>query len=1238
MAQIKSYVDLENYDEITTFSGTDPERLVKSWIVTEENGKLAAQCVNDLVGKGGAAPSLQLISGKRGVGKSHLLAVLRSLLSVKALRPIPQYYQLQNALNQLGGKTYVTVDLSFVPGESPSFESALKHALDELMGSAAFSDQRWKQSIERQEVFAETLSAFPPGSQIVLLIDNLSARWRSTPDVEEDDLRWLKDIISQSASAPVRALIAVNEDDVQGTLAENGLTGTDGEFSTKVSVRELSIENLKAVVGQRIIKKKPEAKKALPEIYKQITSKLPNFAWSQETLSDYYPIHPVLDTLTPVIREHSRSFSLPGFTCAAVPRALNRPELSLVTLDDLFERYEYELRKSEPAAEVFAIYDKVMAATNSLPFEDKMIGKMLARAFALFLLMGQPVDACMLADSLLLFEGSKGETGYQCAGRLLSLFEAHLPESIIIAGEELHRTYQIELVNRPVSLKKQLVAAARDLPDNDVRLAELLIAIGGQIFDDWQPGIIPTPPDFPGSSTESSPFGDLLDEVSAALDPAVWEITWRGTVRRGRLCVWTPEGIAAARKAEAAANLDDETSQFTEMEDWRLVILPYDCLNEPDIPFDHGTLLRWRGAFVNDEAELLPLKMLRALELRLCEPTKDSEQEIADLIAELTEQVKALFTAIYLDHGTITDQNGAREIFSEWKEQDNFSSLLVHELSQSLDTFYPEHPVFEGNFVAEAVADTLFQHFSGSGATTEQVKDITARFAVPLGLVSESRGKHRLNVFNEAANLPPFIHALVTLVEIHADEEGRSDVPLHKVYKLLGVTPYGLQREVQHLILVAFISSGIYELVNESTGKRLTKSVLHLGFEPDRFTTLRRVATTDYPLDILHAWARKLTDNEELPQLVSIEARMEVREALERWLENWRTQDLRERLEAMPAEFMTMMTWQSVNMSMRRYERVAAVLETVLEDSITVETGLSRILDLFGLDVAALEITRNKINALAGYLDWLPNFIHLRGYLLAAESTGSEEIDELWEQMQVQMREPHELMSEESRNLLQEDFGWYCEQYTKFYLSAHDLGVGQKAYQNLLENFYQSVEWRHFKLLGQIKLDGRDFEEEARRLSELVERTRCELPTEAFLQRQPYCGCSFRLNRRLHLGSLLDAFTSLMSTTTQFYTSQLSQHSEELRVRISKHEGDKTVELINNFLDAVSEGKLDGLCSEIVGVLNRYLPEPQMRALLPATPKLAQGNFTREELRQQLDRWLSTLPEQEGLKFRVEGA
>ncbi|MFN7948172.1 MAG: DUF6079 family protein [Blastocatellia bacterium] len=1231
MAQIKSYVDLESYDEMTTFAGAEAERVVRSYVVTEETGKLAAQMLHDLIAPRGAAPAIQLISGRRGSGKSHLLAFLRALTGTRAVRSIPRHPQLQQTLSHLGGKTLIPVELNFIAGEQPEFESVLRAGLNSvLVEGAAFDDARWQQAVECEQVFEQTLSVMSLDVQLVLFIDNLSNRWRATPEVIENDLKWLKMIARQSESLPLRAVIALDEKDYAARLEAYGLA----HIQPPVIVRELPPHLLRTVITQGVLVKKPEAGACLSALYQQIRDCLPGFDWSEDEFIAYYPVHPTLETLAPALRTHTRHFSLPGFVSTAVARAINRPELSLVTVDELFDRYEYELRKSETTAAPFALYDRINTeALGNLSVEDRLWARMLGKALTLFLLTEEPVTVERLADATLMFDGgTAAESGYERAARILAHFESLAPETVCVTGAAGARYWQWHLAPPPVPLSEQIAATAREISSDDPRLATLLLTAGGGVFADWNPG------DF-AMSAEAGVLRPLLPES------AFREIIWRGTLRRGHIGLamndLSQSGRAMAGTADdvlmAESGAGRTANTSADDQGWRLLIVPFNAASKFETVIRQPGELRWQAGEIADEKALEPLKWLLALHERP-EPDEDEQEEPGRLKAQLVAQVREQFTDLYLRRGVFADLHGTRPFSSDFDPSFGFASLLHREITTTLDSLYPDHPHFDRQLTGDDVMMMLTGLFASSSPNNEQVRELAAKFAAPLGLVSETRGRFRLNVFNEAANLPPFIHALVTLVEIHADAEGRSDVPLHKVLRLLEVSPYGLPLAAQHLILVAFISSGVYELIDEATGKRLTKANLHLGFEPARFTTLRRVATTDYPLDILHTWSKRLTGRDDLPALISPEARHTVRDALSEWLEQWREQNLRERFEELPADLMTMTTWVSVNMSIRRYERAAAIVETILEDALTIETGLSRILDLFGLDVVALEQAWLKMQSLAGFLDWLPRFVQIRNYLLAAETTGEAAIDEQWDGLQSGLRELHELLMAESRQQLELRFEQYREQYSSYYTAAHESSVGHRAYAEMIESFYASAEWQSFKLLTQLKLDGRAFESDARMLTELVDKTRCDLPISDILQRQPHCGCSFRLNRRLNLGSILDAFRSLARSASACYSEEVWKRREELRLCVREHASEPLASALSRFLSSCGEGQIEGLTQEVVSFLNEHLPDPPLVAVLPDIPRFDDGSFTREQLRENLNRWIDSLPEEEGLRFRVERA
>ncbi len=383
MLQIKAYVDLSPYDEITTFAGAEAERVVQSYIVTGESGSVAAQIIESLAAPLSTSAAIQVISGKRGAGKSHLLSFLRAIIGVKSLRTAHTDARLTSALRLITDRTPVAVELNFA-GQAPQpFEAVLRTALSHALGEADdFNDERWAQAVATDRVFEQVISALPLDAQLILFVDHLSSRWRTAPQLIEADLQWLTLLAQQAESLPLRAVIMLDESDFG--MGNGNLAGAGDESLTPPAacrlpqfndlIRHARIHYLsrgKHPRGDRAasaLQNTPKQMNELNALYQQLKGRLPHFAWLEDEFMAYYPVHPALHRLAPAIRAYSRSFSLPGFIASASARALNRPALSLVVLDEVFDRYEYELRKDEALEGAFALYDQLMSkAVASLP-------------------------------------------------------------------------------------------------------------------------------------------------------------------------------------------------------------------------------------------------------------------------------------------------------------------------------------------------------------------------------------------------------------------------------------------------------------------------------------------------------------------------------------------------------------------------------------------------------------------------------------------------------------------------------------------------------------------------------------------------------------------------------------------------------------------------------------------------------------------------------------------------------
>lgn len=1251
MLQIKAYVDLSPYDEITTFVGAEAERVVQSYIVTGESGAVAAQIIESLAAPLSASSAIQIISGKRGAGKSHLLSFLRGIIGVKSLRTAHPDARLTSALRLITDRTPVAIELNFAGHAPQPFESALRTAINQVLGEADdFNDERWAQAVATDRVFEQVISALPLDAQLIFFVDHLSSRWRTAPQLIEEDLKWLALLAQQAESLPLRVVITLDESDFGMGNAEGGIrngkpAGASDESSLLPSafrlpqfndlirharIHYLSRENIHEVIAQHLLCKTPKQMNELNALYQQLKGRLPHFAWLEDEFMAYYPVHPALHRLAPAIRGYSRSFSLPGFIASASARALNRPALSLVVLDEVFDRYEYELRKDEALEGAFALHDQLMSkAVASLPVADRLWAKMLLKALFLFSLTPTPVSVHALADSQLLFEEGGAESGYERAARILTHFEQSQPDAIYAEGAGLDRGYLLASARAKVSFEDKVTAAAREIATDDPRLAELLVTVGGQVFHDWQL--------LPGASE------------GARLPAIPYEVTWRGTIRRGELRFDGAEEAEAGLVAEMTLNSETEDDLLglenekqlerraaQSGDDWRLAIVPFNCDLDLEAPSASTMALRWRAGLLTGEAVLQPLKMMAAMEARAGEAA-DNREEVERLKAELQKQIATLFCDLYLERGSLVDHLGPQPIPPACYQAGTFTEFITHALDATLSSCFPNHPPLEGLLTEEHVAPLVVGLFANS-TSNEQTHELAARFAAPFGLVSEADGAYRLNIFSDKAVSQPFVHRLFALIDKHTESSGVASVPLTEISRALSGIPCGLQAPARHLLIGALIAGGLIELVNETTGERLAGANLHLGFPIARFTALRRVAPMDYPMEILTAWANQLTERGDLPAPATAEARRRVREALGGWLSRWREENLAARFEQLPLELMTMSTWKAAGTSKRRFERAAAIIEGVLKETIALEAGLSRIVDIFSFDLGVLDHARAELQLLSEFLEWLPVFNTLRNYLLAAEATGEAEIDRARWQLIDALRGSRKLLNAEHRSALSAQFEEFRKRYCDFYAAAHESNVGPSANRDLMESFYGSQEWERFKLLMWLRLDGLTFEADAERVADLARETCCELPIIEILQRQPHCCCSFRLNQRLHLGSLLDALKAVTNAATTYFCRALWQRRDELLERLRARGDERLQQAAEEFLKACGESRLDGLTPAIVVALNECLPDPTVTAILPVLPQFGSGYYTKDELRERFAQWIESLPDQDGLRFRIDRA
>ncbi len=1154
MRQVKSFVELQNYNEITSFS--EPERIISSFLITDQLSNLASRIIADLSSPrqsspNGELPSLHIITGQRGVGKSHLLAFLKVIIGSKTYRSLIADSNILNAIGYFGDKPLTTIEINFAGFEHEPFEARLRAALCTTLKQASyFDDEKWAKAIQGEQVFEQALGALPLGAQIILFVDNLSQRWRLAPDQAESDLDWLALLARQSASLPLRALVVRDEEGIS----------VDGSNPTTYSI---SPDHINQIISRKVLRKTPQQKKELEEVHSSILQLLPTFSYSLDELAVNYPIHPVINELSSSFRQAAQSFSLPSFAAASAGRVMSRPATSLVTPDEIFDKYEYEFRKYEPMIAAFKLYDQIISsAISKLPVSERLWAKLLLKTFFLFSAAGKPATVQQLTDAQMLYvEGSPLE-GYEKVSRILEIFIQHCPEAINVNGVGTNCGYLLSSANSTDSnVEAELAKLSREIPSDDARLSNTLFNFGTGIFTDF-------------ACLISFPY---IEEPSFER-----EFIWRGSYFNAEVSL---------------------SNNFSSEAQWKLKVLPFNLAEsekKTEVLHDPDTLY-WHPGAIKNKTSLSPLKKILALNELIGSPGFHPgliSDEFEKTKETLLQEVQELFKEQYLREGKFSFLQDSEPINILVADIGDFTSTAISfadflplVFDGLLTTFLPHHPEFKTLPTEDDVHRVFVDFFAGDDdvRNQEETQKLVAQFASPLGLVTKQDDQYQLDIFNSGSAAQPFVQAILGLIDQQAEESGIAAISLKPLQEIMSQAPYGLTKTAFQIVLGALVESKLVELLNDSNGEKLTKEGLQLSGSLEAYTSIQRTQSVSYPPNIIADWARNITGNPDLPPPLTPDSENRIRLALKIWLAEWEAQKLAERFEAMPMDLLTLSSWRALEISKQRFARASALVEAAVEERVDIGTALSRIADIFGFDKSAMRRTQDEMKGLSGFLNWMPSFSSLRNYLLAAEPTSDQQIEQLRAELSLQVLESKHLLDTDSRHALEIKFSEFRKRYSEFYSAAHEANVGPTANRELISGFCASGEWQQFRLLMGLKLEGGSFERDAQMMLNMAEETRCDLPVMELLQHQPQCCCSFRLHRKVHLGSLLDALKSIASAASTYYSLAIWRHRSELRNKV-KEVGDQALQFeLEDFLAACGSGSLSDLTPELVAFINDTL-------------------------------------------------
>ena len=1104
--KVKDIVEVRQFSSLRDFA-VDPARTLNGYHFTDITSDLMAKWLDAVTNVKSGQGSTHALAGFRGVGKSHFLAVLATIVSRPDLRPAITDQHIAARAEMLSRRPNA---IAFVRrGSKDTLLEELKDGLAEILDT---EPHQLSNSFNDLLLKASELAGEMP---LVLLIDTALTR---DVRVARDDGAVLSQIAETVKSLGIFVGLAL-DDDIAGA------DGANASISANFGIDYLDQEHLYKVVDSHIFAKKEKALPILHGIYKYFSQVLPGFRWSEQRFTSLYPLHPATLEIAPLIRLYLQDFAMLGFASEAGARILGRPANSLVGLDEIFDAVEKKLRDVPDLAEAFVGFDQLdREVVSKTPVQLRLPAKLILKGLFMLSLDGQGSTATNVAASMLVFNDSESGASSIDVSELLEMLSTAMPEVIAKSERDgAEPKYCFKFASKD-GQNELLDAAAKGVSIQDVR--SLLLRHAGEKFSD---------------------FGALGEAAATSTNCS---LEWRGAIRHGEISWSVSDDDNPSEPASPSMN------HF----DWK-VLVSFEGSGSPALD-ETATypLIQWRVADLRND-ELDAIRRFFVLQTDANVRGQFGERlAAASNIQALT--VERIWKRIFLSDGVLTYGSKDFRFGDEARGAHTLSHLFTVMLRPIFETEYSEHPEFEGLLGVKEAAKLTDQFFGGAARMNTDVQKLAETFCLPLGLV-EIHDDGFIPASAETLAEVPVLRAAFTGLKISDD----SVVTIDELSKRMLAAPYGLTREARHLVLTALVAQRQYEFVTFS-GNRINHRSLDLQIIWDDIAGLAHPFTEVYSSSRLREWAVLVTGKTTIKSLDRSEDRLVIIEALSEWLSEWKVAKVLEGIETLPDENLNSSIWRIAANLRKTFGAVAECIESLVQNVMPLDQCIHTIADLFSDSNLEFERKKKDLDVLQDFTHGVAKRNEIIKYLALCETTVDRDIEERRRRLIDVTGSDNFDYTTAARSEIEVLWTEFKGKYSQHYIENHDSVMNSAVVEEKLEAILKSKKWAAFENFSDLVWFDPHFASGARSVIRDIPKLKCKSNVAELLKTQPFCSCSFSLARFERRRNQPNRLEIIVNQGLTYFRMRLIENGKELAETIEAISGgnDDTVKSLKKWL------------------------------------------------------------------------
>jgi hypothetical protein len=1036
--------------------------------------------------RGGAAYAL---AGYRGVGKSHFMAVLGAVASHTELRSAVSDPHVSAGAQRLLRRHYPVVHVK---------RGTAATLVDELTTAVSEAFPNTLQAENTLETLIGLIARSTGDMPAVMLIDTAFERGVR---VSRDDGAILGNIADLAKEQNIFVGVALDDDIASAD-------GVNADIARAYEIDYLDQEHLYTVVNRHVFPKLTGKESVLHDVYQYFRDVLPNFRWSEQKFSSLYPLHPSILDVAPFVRLHVHDFALLSFASEAGQKILGRPAMSLIALDEVFDKVETGLRGIKDLQEPFAAYDHLNTeVVSKIPVMQRLQAKLILKAMMLLSLDGRGASAAEIAQSMLIFDESDPAKAIKNIEEIVSLFASALPQEVQqITADGRESKYGFRMTSKDMLNLALDKATAQCGP-------EIIAETMTRLFQER----------FPENTLQVSKTEGLRPWVEC-------DLNWRGSIRHGRLIL-----IQDNRPV-----VDDPASNDF---DWEVLIeVPMGSSPaEYELRQYQAGSVVWRP----DQLSFTELDTLRRYQVLTSDPQikNDFADQVQAPLHSYGIAASRILRRSFLEDGKLIIDGFDYNFAEDARETPSLSDVFSIMLETLFETRFPEHPRFQ-DALGPAEASSLISGLYGD-RDSPGIEKLVAQFAMPLGLTRAGADGFELEPYERLIENQFFAEVMAL-----ADELSGQTASLVAVNDKLNKPPFGLVRESQRLILTALVAERKLDFVT-AKGDKINHRSLDLKIIWDDIVGIARSANSEYSKDRLLQWAAALCEGE-APKSLSDKNEDALRVSCEKWLEGWRKSRVFDRFDRLADDVFNTRIWRMSSSVGKVFNSVAENVVLFLDDSIEPDEFLSRIASLFNDSTDDLERKRSELLVLEDFVRGAELRERVLTFSIVSQFTGDESI----EMQRLRLIEAADLCSRDPGDGRNRELGYLLEKYQKDYaakfVAEHDSTMRSHRLQERFVGIRSRPEWVAFQTLARSGLMERDHVSKVAAIYERLEELDCSWATEESVSKFGSCVCSFRIENSAEWQALPERLSLSIANALSSFITLLTKQRETVVTNLKR--------------------------------------------------------------------------------------